>query len=114
MLHKRIKELRAGLEMSQKTFGDKLGVSRDVIANIECNRVKPQKLFKQHLCVTFSVNPDWLETGKGERIINDNKILAEITNVFRSLNPDFQEHALMQIKLLLKLQEKQSNTKDNH
>ena len=111
MLHKRIKEVRARLNLTQKAFGDKLGLSRDIIANIECNRVKPQRMFLQHLCATFSVNPNWLETGEGNVFIDDSKTLAEISIIFRSLNLDFQEYALEQIKLLLKLQEKQNNTK---
>lgn len=108
MVHKRIKEVRTLLKMSQKDFGDKLGVSRDVIANIEYNRVEPQKIFIQHLCSTFSVNQDWLETGVGNIFLNDNKNLSEAIRVFESLNPDLQDYALKQIKALLELQEKQS------
>jgi transcriptional regulator with XRE-family HTH domain len=110
VLHKRIKEVRTRLKMTQKDFGDKLGVSRDVIANIECDRVKPQKMFIQLLCATFSVNQDWLETGEGNVFLNDDKRLNELAGIFRSLNPDFQEYALKQIELLLELQKKQKGT----
>jgi len=111
LLHERIKEVRTLLKMTQKDFGDKLGVSRDVIANIEYNRVQPQKIFIQHLCVTFSVNQDWLETGAGDVFLENSKNLSEAISIFELLNPDLQEYALKQIKLLLELQEKQSNTK---
>ncbi|WP_202849479.1 helix-turn-helix domain-containing protein [Clostridium thermosuccinogenes] len=110
MLHKRIREVRTLLKMSQKDFGDKLGVSRDVIANIEYNRAKPQKIFIQHLCSTFNVNQDWLETGEGSVFINDkrSKNLSEAIRIFESLNPDLQDYALKQIKAFLELQEKKS------
>ncbi|RKL63823.1 XRE family transcriptional regulator [Thermoanaerobacteraceae bacterium SP2] len=108
-MHERIKEVRNLLKLSQKEFGEKLGVSRDVIANIEYNRVEPQKIFIQHLCNIFSVNQDWLETGVGNVFLNNNKNLSEAIRIFESLNPDLQEYALKQIKLLLELQEKQSN-----
>jgi len=109
MLHERIKEVRNLLKLSQKEFGEKLGVSRDVIANIEYNRVTPQKIFIQHLCNVFCVNQGWLETGAGNVFLNNNKNLSEAIRIFESLNPDLQEYALKQIKLLLELQEKQNN-----
>lgn len=108
MLHKRVKEVRSLLKMSQKDFGEKLGVSRDVIANIEYNRVEPQKIFIQHLCATFSVNQDWLETGRGNVFVNNSKNLSEALRIFEALNPDLQDYALKQIKALLELQEKQT------
>ncbi len=109
MLYKRIKEVRSLLKMSQKEFGDKLGVSRNVIANIEYNRVEPQRIFLQHLCNTFSVNPDWLKTGDGDIFLSNNKNLSEVVQAFESLNPHLQEYAIKQIKLLLELQEKQNS-----
>ena len=108
ILHKRITEVRTLLKLSQKDFGVKLGVSRDVIANIEYNRVVPQKLFIQHLCTTFSINKDWLATGVGDVFIYDNVNLSEAIRMFESLNPDLQECALKQIKSLLELQKKQN------
>ena len=107
MPYKRIKEIRILLKLSQKEFGYKLSVSRDVIANIENNRVKPQKIFIQQLCSTFSVNQHWLETGEGDIFLNKNENMAEAIRVFKSLNPDLQNYALKQIKSLLELQEKQ-------
>ena len=34
-MHNRIKMVRESLQLSQREFGEKLGVSRDVISNIE-------------------------------------------------------------------------------
>ena len=39
MVSARIKQLRKDLGLTQVEFGKKLGVSRDVISNIEYNRV---------------------------------------------------------------------------
>lgn len=106
MLYERIKEIRNILNLSQRDFGDKLGVSRDVIANIENNRVEPQKMFIQHLCTTFSVNQTWIESGEGKVFITENHNSSEAIRLFESLNPDLQEYALKQIKALLELQDK--------
>ena len=65
-MNHRIKRLRKNMGLSQKEFGDKLGVSRDVIANVENNRVEPTKLMLNMICREFNVNSLWLEEGKGE------------------------------------------------
>lgn len=69
-VYERIKELRKEhLKLSQSAFGEKLGVNRDVINNIENNRLsKPeQKLSLMKLiCKEFHVNEDWLLNGNGE------------------------------------------------
>lgn len=66
-LHERIKELRKNyLHMSQADFGEKLGVSRSVINNIERNVLaRPdQKLSLMKLiCSEFNVNEEWLLNG---------------------------------------------------
>lgn len=66
-LHERIKELRKNyLHMSQTDFGEKLGVSRSVINNIERNVLaRPdQKLSLMKLiCSEFNVNEEWLLNG---------------------------------------------------
>ena len=66
-LHERIKELRKNyLHMSQTDFGERLGVSRSVINNIERNVLaRPdQKLSLMKLiCSEFNVNEEWLLNG---------------------------------------------------
>ncbi len=109
MLYQRIKEVRKCLNLSQKEFGSRLGVSRDVVANIEYRRVKPTKIFLQQLCMVFHVNRNWLESGEGEMFLDKNEILPEAMRIFESLNPDLQQYALNQIKALLELQKKQKN-----
>lgn len=66
-MHDRIKELRkTHLRMSQAAFGAKLGVNRDVINNIENNRLaKPEQKLSliKLMCKEFSVNEEWLLNG---------------------------------------------------
>lgn len=63
----RIRILRKDyLKMSQAAFGERLGVNRDVINNIENNRLaRPdQKLsLIKLMCKEFSVNEEWLLHG---------------------------------------------------
>ena len=65
----RIKSLRKTLKLSQPAFGEKLGVKRDVIANIELERVPAKDLMIKMICKTFNVNPLWLENGEGEMFL---------------------------------------------
>lgn len=65
----RIKELRKNLDLSQSAFGNKIGVNRDVIANIELGRVPLKDLMAKTICNTFKVNPLWLEEEKGEMFL---------------------------------------------
>ena len=109
MLVNRIKAVREALDLSQREFGEKLGVSRDVISNIEYGRVQPKKLLLQHMCQQYKVNERWLETGEGEMFIEDVELedkLQEALSIFRSLRPEFQDYALEQIKKLAELQDK--------
>lgn len=105
----RIKAVREALKLSQREFGEKLGVSRDVICNIEYGRVQPKKLFLQHMCHQYRVNTHWLETGEGDMFDaaaeTDNKFNEALT-IFKSLRPEFQDYALEQIRRLAELQDK--------
>lgn len=78
--HERIRELRKNhLKMSQTEFGEKLGVSRSVIKNIELNTlVRPnQKLSLYKLiCKEFNVNEEWLRTGRGKIFAEQNTLDA--------------------------------------
>ena len=69
----RILQVRKYLKLSQKEFGDALGVSRDVIANYENGRVIPPNSILKLLCSAYSINPVWLETGQGEMVQPVNK-----------------------------------------
>lgn len=105
----RIKKVREALNLSQREFGEKLGVSRDVISNLEYDRVPPKELLLRHICRLYNVNPRWLETGEGEMFDTDLKEaekLEEAVRIFKALRPDFQDYALEQLRKLAELQEK--------
>jgi transcriptional regulator with XRE-family HTH domain len=65
-INERIKQLRKNLKLSQTAFGEKIGVSRDVINNIDRMLVEAKPLMIKHICEVFAVNREWLEHGTGE------------------------------------------------
>lgn len=122
-LYERIRELRKNyLHMSQTDFGERLGVSRSVIKNIELNALaKPdQKLsLLKLICKEFSVNEEWLMDGKEPMFVepdtfnlhdfakehNITKLETEIVKTYLELDPSvrkmliehFKSHLLDQI-----------------
>lgn len=109
MLSDRIKAVREALNLSQREFGEKLGVSRDVISNMEYGRVPSKELLLRHLCRLYKVNEHWLQTGEGEMFQEDPeeyRKVDEALRIFKRLNPEFQDYALEQIRKLSELQEK--------
>lgn len=105
----RIKMVREALQLSQREFGERLGVSRDVISNMEYGRVQPKKLLLKHICDLYGVNEGWLDTGEGPMFDKEprrDKKADEAMAIFRSLRPEFQDYALEQIRRLAQLQDK--------
>lgn len=69
-IHERIKTFRKNiLKMSQTAFGEHLGVNRDVINNIENNRLaRPEQKLSLYklICSEFNISEDWLLNGVGD------------------------------------------------
>lgn len=65
-MHERVLALRKHLGLSRAAFGEKLGVSGDVINNIERGRVELKDLLFSHMCSVYNVSEKWLKTGEGE------------------------------------------------
>ncbi len=65
-IHERIRNLRKHLHLSQTAFGQKLGVSRSVINNIELNTLaRPEQKLSliKLMCKEFNVNEEWILNG---------------------------------------------------
>lgn len=115
-LHERIKELRKNyLHMSQTDFGERLGVSRSVINNIERNVLaRPdQKLSLMKLiCSEFNVNEEWLLNGTEpmfvqpdtfslDQFVRDHQgtdLEIEIMKAYFELDPDIRKTVLEHFK----------------
>lgn len=64
-MHERVRMLRTMLKLTRVAFGFKLGVSSDVINNIERGRVPLKEPLLKLICSVFNVNEAWLRTGEG-------------------------------------------------
>lgn len=61
----RIKFLRKDLKLTQKEFGDAIGVSNSNISNIENGSVNLTDRNIYEICSKFNVNKSWLKYGTG-------------------------------------------------
>lgn len=84
--NERVRELRKELKLSQTKFGEKLGVSKDVIVNIELGRVELKELMLNLISKTFNANPLWILEGQGEMFLDTPNILIDNLAVEYNLN----------------------------
>ena len=74
--NERITHLRKTLNLSQTEFGERLGVSRGVIKNIDEKNTEPKPLLLQQICKVYNVDPYWLETGEGDMFLEKDDLTA--------------------------------------
>ena len=65
-MRKRIGQLRKSLGLTQKQFGEKIGVQRGTVTNYELGRNIPTETVRLMICKVYGVRRKWLETGEGE------------------------------------------------
>ncbi|WWU66459.1 helix-turn-helix domain-containing protein [Clostridium baratii] len=125
LINERFKLIRKKERISQKDFGEMLGVSRDVISNIEYGRVEPKELFVNHLCSVFNINKDWLVNGTGEMytipeedkklskilfdLSKENPKLYTLISKLNELDDDYIDIIFSLVESLLNKQKKQAN-----
>lgn len=67
--NERIKEIRKSLEMTMERFGERLGVTKTAISNIEKSNRNVTEQMRKAICREFNVNEEWLRTGNGEMFV---------------------------------------------
>ena len=92
-INDRIKEVRKEKKLSQEAFGEKLGMSRSMVVNLEMDKLKNVDQVKRYckaISNIFEVNETWLLTGEGS--MHDpttrKQELAQITADLYNADPD--------------------------
>lgn len=70
-MNQRIKLLRKSLDLTQREFGDRIGVKGNTIANYELGRNEPIDAVISLICREFNVSEEWLRDGNGDMFITD-------------------------------------------
>ena len=68
-MNKRIEEIRKHNGLTRAAFGERIGVSGDVINNLERGRVEIKDHILRLICLEYNVNETWLRTGEGDPFI---------------------------------------------
>lgn len=77
IINERIRYIRKDLELSQKVFAERMGISRDVISNIEYDRTDAKDFVLKAICREYRVNYFWLTDGIGEPYLGPPDILLD-------------------------------------
>lgn len=105
-MNERIKQLRLELGMSQEEFGNRLGVGRGAITNIELNKVEPKPLFVSLICKTYGVRESWLRDGTGPMYtVMDER--DELARIFEEIGASDDELVKAAIRVYCRLDEKE-------
>jgi len=65
-MNERIRKLRDALGLTQKEFGEKIGLKQNTVAVIESGKRETSDQTVLAICRAFNVNEEWLRNGAGE------------------------------------------------
>lgn len=69
-MNERLKELRKYLDLSQKVFAEKLGITDSGLSNLESGKRNLTEQMIISICREFNVNRAWLVEGVGDMFTN--------------------------------------------
>ena len=78
----RIRQVRKSAGLTQTEFGEKLGLTKSMIAQVETDKAKLSDRSVKDICREFDVNYEWLTTGQGEPYVirSENQQLLKFFN----------------------------------
>lgn len=98
-MHDRLKELRKSAHLSQKSLGNLLGISQQVISRIERDSSTMTREHLELYADFFNVTSDYiLERSKSKRNLEEQRVLLDrlqekynLIQIFDTLKQDYQE-----------------------
>lgn len=97
-MHIRLKQLRKFLDLTQREFGERIGVKGNTVAQYEMGRNEPIDSVFNLICREFNVNPEWLRTGVGEMfnvLLEEDEYFAAATEISND-NDTFAMNAIIE------------------
>ena len=73
----RVKELRKTLSLTLEKFGQRIGVGKSTVSDLENGRRSFSEHMTKSICREFSVDYMWLTTGEGEMFIDSDDDFIE-------------------------------------
>ena len=104
ILGERLKKLRTAKGISQKELAEIVDVSKSAMSKYESGILEPNIRVQLLLARTFNVSVDYLVGNTDADILEDNKELQKLKDVFNQLNENNRILALARMIELLKEQ----------
>lgn len=101
----RVRELRKSLKLTLEKFGDKLGVKKSAISDIESGRNSLTDQMSKAICREYNVNYDWLINGEGEMFSDLPKTILD--ELCKQYDLDNFDRALVELYIELTEDERQ-------
>lgn len=92
-MHERIKKLRKALDLTQREFGERIGVKPNTIATYEIGRNEPIDAVISLICREFGVSEEWLRTGEGDMFApktDEDELTRAVESMLKGRNPNFK------------------------
>lgn len=102
-MDERLKQIRKNAGLTQEAFGEKLGMTRGYIAQIEMGMKSPSDRMLRDICRQFRVNEDWLRTGAGDPYIPrpKNQQIADFMNsVMEEVDESIKKNLILALSKL--------------
>lgn len=99
----RVKEVRKALGLTLEKFGDKIGLKKNSVSQIENGRNDLTEANAIAICREFNVNEEWLRTGEGEMFasLDRNSEIAKLTtDLFKGQKNSFKERLILALSRL--------------
>lgn len=94
-MNERIRKIRSSSKLTRAEFGKRLGVSGDVINNLERGRVEPKEPILKLICKEFGVSYSWLVDGIGEMSDSEESEAMEIVESVMTGDNEFAKKVLV-------------------
>lgn len=99
----RVKEVRKTLNLTLEKFGEKLGVGKTAISNIEKGNRNLTEQMTKSICREFNVDYIWLTTGLGEMFVStDETFLEKIDQIMAGENEFHRDLIKLAVNLDIK------------
>ena len=108
-LSDKVKYVRKNLGITQSAFGEGLGVSKDIVCNIETGRSVPNMVFLQHLCSVYHINPQWFfgeNSGSWNFSFDAKRNVESARSILKCLDKYHLKYAIEQLRTLKELSDK--------
>ena len=108
-MNERIKIIRNKLNLTLEKFGQRIGVTRAAISNIETGNRKVTEQMCRSICREFNVREEWLRNGTGEifeELTNEEKEASILGKIFTDKDSDIYDFKMAVFRELGKLEQK--------